>query len=102
MDKPYGRSDLTAVVGAPGISKAFVYVYDYDGTQQWELQQVLSESEATRSEHKYANFRSVALSGDVIAIGSSKLECVWVYYRTYDSVASAWSWSSGLKLTSSE
>ena len=109
IDKPYGRGDVTAVVGAPGIQKAFIYTYAYNGTRTWTLQQVLSESEATRAEHQYATFRTVAISGDVIAIGSSKLECVWVYYRTYtkdtvhgDGVVGSWSWSAGVKLTSSE
>ena len=102
VDQPYGRNDVTVVVGAPGIMRAFVYVYNWNGTQTWTLQQTLRTTETIAPQDSFAGFRSVALSGDVVAVGCRGAEAVYVYYRTWSATKKAWEWSGEQKLYSSE
>ncbi|GMI03622.1 hypothetical protein TrRE_jg8633 [Triparma retinervis] len=102
VSQPYGRKDVTVVVGAPGIKKAFVYVFNWNGTHAWTLQETLETSEKVTDRDHFAGFRSVAISGDIIAIGCRGLESVHVYYRTWDSTNKKWDWSAEQILRSSE
>jgi len=102
ISQPYGRNDVTAVVGAPGIKKAFVYVFNWNGTHTWTLQETLSTSSYVMDKDHFAGFRSLAISGDIIAVGCRGLESIHVFYRTWDSTSKKWSWSAEHKLHSSE
>jgi len=102
VSRPYGRKDVTAVIGAPGIMKAFVYTFNFNGTHAWTLQKTLSTSEYAMDKDHFAGFRSVAISGDIIAIGCRGLESVHVYYRTWDATNKKWDWSVEQIIRSSE
>ncbi|GMH92534.1 hypothetical protein TL16_g12375 [Triparma laevis f. inornata] len=102
VNKPYGREDVTVVVGAPGLAKAFVYVYAWNGTTNWALQEVLGATTATSRNHHYGSFRSIALSGDLIAIGARGLESTFIYYRTFDDGLNKWDWSTAQDMKSSD
>ncbi|GMH95725.1 hypothetical protein TrST_g6431 [Triparma strigata] len=102
VDKPYGREDVTVVVGAPGLAKVFVYVHNWNGTTNWALQEVLGATTATSRNHHFGSFRSIALSGDLIAVGARGLESMHIYYRTFNEILNKWDWSADQKVHSSD
>ena len=42
------------------------------------------------------------MDGDVVVIGASGLECVFLYRRTHDAITDIWEWSGGQKIVSSD
>jgi len=83
VNTPYGRDDTTILVGAPGCATAFVFVY-HTTSEAWKEQARLYPSDSTlSSEHRFGGSGAVALHGDLAFVGSSAMEQVYIYRRSY-------------------
>ena len=85
IHQPYGRHDATVLVGAPGIARVYVYVFD-PITSSFVLQETLSPHEtstAPLSEIQFGEKDSIALQGDMAFVGSSYMEAVYVFRRSH-------------------
>ena len=95
IDKPYGRDDMTLVIGAPGLARAFVFVYS-DTSASWVFQADLRPfNESSLSEDfKFASSGSISINGDVVFIGAPIVETVYVYRRVLGDLERKWEpWS---------
>lgn len=85
IHKPYGRDDTTILVGAPGIATVYVFVHQL-GTNNFVAQATLSPHEtatAPLSELRFGAPDAIALQGDLAFVGSSFMEAVYVFRRSY-------------------
>ena len=90
INKPYGRDDVTVLIGAPGSAAAFVYTFQ-QSTNSWTLQSKLTASDATlSSEDRFGGQNAIALHEDIAFVGSSSMEQVYVFRRTYIAGVASW------------
>ena len=83
INKPYGRYDVTVLIGAPGSAAAFVYTFQ-QSTNSWKLQSKLTANDATlSSEDRFGGRNAIALHEDMAFVGSLSMEQVYVFRRTY-------------------
>jgi hypothetical protein len=94
IDKPYGRDDVSVIVGAPGIAAAYVYALNVE-TSTWMMQAKLTASDAIlTSEDWFGGRGSLALLGDMAFIGTSTMEQVYIFRRSYVPGLGFVSWES--------
>lgn len=102
IDKPYGRDDVSVIVGAPGIAAAYVYALNVE-TSTWVLQAKLTGSDAIlTSEDWFGGRGSLALLGDMAFVGTSTMEQVYIFRRSYVPGLGFISWESYDILRSSD
>ena len=85
IHKPYGRDDITIMVGAPGIAAVYVYAFQLT-TSSFVAQATLSPHETTTaplSEIRFGGPDAIALQGDMAFVGSSLMEAVYVFRRSH-------------------
>lgn len=100
IQQPYGRNDVTALVGAPGQAQVFVFVYDV-AIKTWHQQSILDLQETTlTTEIQFGALNSVSLSSDLAIVGCSYMEAVYVYQRVF--IDGYFQWTNGSKLQSSD
>lgn len=93
IDQPFGRDDITILIGEPGRIAAHIYVYDktnYKLLHQAELSPFGEVS--LKVEHNFAGRKSVKVDGDLTLIGASNLDVVFIYRRIFDWETSQFSW----------
>lgn len=81
--KPYHRDDVTVLLGAPGQTKAYVFVYS-ENNHTWVEEAVLISGEHDfQHEGKFAKKGAIGLmvGGDLAFVGSPAMESVYVYRR---------------------
>ncbi|CAM9763265.1 unnamed protein product [Pylaiella littoralis] len=111
INKVYGREMYTALVGAPGQAK--VYVFEYNATTgAWdEAQQTLMAEGVDLPNDGFGGKNTLSLDGDVAAVGAPGAESVFLYHRTSAGTAATerdgvvgWTWgeSPAEKLMSSD
>ena len=104
IDTPYGRSSVTVLVGAPGECEAFIFVLELSN-DSWQLQARLRPfglEDNAMFQDCSGSPQTIALSGDLAFFGSSELETVWSFRRTYSSERSEFSWAPWKILRSNE
>lgn len=79
---------------------SMVYLYSAMNGQPFTLDQTISVEEAYLPQHSFGG--SLALSGNMLAIGASGLESVYIYVRSFDSYNQSWIWTLKSTLQSSE
>ena len=85
IHKPYGRDDITILVGAPGIATVYVFVFQ-TSTGSFVEQATLSPHETAKaplSELRFGGPDAIALQGDMAFVGSSLMEAVYVFRRSH-------------------
>ena len=96
-------NDINILVGQPG--QATVHVFGYDIASSIMLHQSelkpFDESFAS-SEHDFGTRGSAQISGDLVFVGSSTLETVYVYRRVYNAQTLDFTWNTWSKLRSSD
>src|SRR6056300_395085 len=104
IHKPYGRDDVTVLVGAPGIAAAYVFVFQ-SSTNSFAYQATLSPQEDASvplSELRFGGPNAIALQGDVAFVGSSFMEAVYIFRRSYVQDEGFISWDPYSILRSSD
>jgi len=103
VDKPYGRDDITILVGAPGQALAYIFVYNVDN-EVWEEQAILKpkDTSVVTDEHQYGRRGAIALNGDVAFVGAPMLETVYVFRRHFTVGYTNITWSLWSILRSSD
>ncbi len=102
INKPYGRDDVTVLIGAPGIASAFVYSLHVD-INSFSLQAKLAAEDAPlSSDDRFGGAGAIALYGDMAFVGSSKMEQVYVFRRSYVDGEGFSSWASYSVVRSSD
>ncbi len=103
MSRPYGREDVTILVGEPGQVAAHVFVFDLDH-ETITHQAVLSPFDETfaTAEHRFADRGAVSVNGDMAFVGASKLEAVFCYRRLWDKETMMFRWQEWMKLRSND
>jgi len=102
INKPSGRDDTTILIGAPGAAAAFVYAFS-KSTSSWELQAKLFANDATlSSEDRFGGQGATALHEDMAFVGSSSVESVYVFRRSFVADKGFVSWNSYSILKSSD
>jgi len=96
-------NDINILVGQPG--QATVHVFSYDTASNIILHQSelkpFDESFVS-SEHDFGTRGSAQIKGDLIFVGSSTLEAVFVYRRVYNAQTFDFTWDPWSKLRSSD
>jgi len=85
IHKPYGRDDITILVGAPGIATVYVFALQLSASS-FVAQATLSPHEtatAPLSELRFGGPDAIALQGDMAFVGSSHMEAVYVFRRSH-------------------
>ncbi|KAG1695720.1 hypothetical protein DVH05_019460 [Phytophthora capsici] len=82
---------VRAIVGAPGVDAAYIYVYKREGLTpaiRWQQETRLGEPSAGTNDinHNYGGSNAVTIYGDIAVVGASGLESVFVYHRRVDGV----------------
>ncbi|KAL7554992.1 hypothetical protein ACHAWF_018570 [Thalassiosira exigua] len=94
IHKAYGRAGVTILIGAPGVATAYVYVYE-PGEASWTLQAKLAANDARlSSEDGFGGRGAIALLGDMAFVGSSTMEQVYVFRRSYVAGEGVVRWDS--------
>lgn len=80
---PAGRDDTTVLVGASGAASAFVYAFQ-SSTDSWVFQAKLTANDAPlSSEDRFGGRGAIALNEDMAFVGSSTIEQVYVFRRSF-------------------
>ncbi|GMF43046.1 unnamed protein product [Phytophthora fragariaefolia] len=82
---------VRAIVGAPGVDAAYIYVYTRVGltsVARWTQETRLDEPTLPTDDinHNYGGANAVTIFGDVSVVGASGLETVYVYHRGIDGL----------------
>jgi hypothetical protein len=93
----YLMNDVRAIIGAPGVAKAYIFVRN-SATGAWSQEAILTALEATRPEHRFAQQHAVAIHGDYAVVGAPGLEAIFVYTRNPTSGV----WGTGKLMRSSD
>jgi hypothetical protein len=105
ISKPYGRNDITALVGSPGLGKAFVFSF-LPQKGIWQLQGELTHNDielsAAPSVAMFGDKNAIKLLGDVAFVGAAGMETVFVFRRTFGTDQKSVMWSLWLHLKSSD
>ena len=91
-------------IGEPNGYSAYVYVSEGESGvigKEWVLESTLQRSDATSPQHRFAAEGAIAIFGDNVVIGSSGLELVSLYIRTYHSMSNI-TWEGPQTLKSSD
>jgi hypothetical protein len=100
INKPYARDDVTVLIGAPGVTAAFVFSLNVVNSS-WRFQAKFTASDVTlASEDWFGGRGGLALHEDMAFVGSLTTEQVYVYRRSY--VAGEFSWDPYSILRSSD
>jgi hypothetical protein len=97
---PYGRNDTTILIGSPGSASAYVYVHQKD-SNSWEHQATLTADTILSPEHRFGGANAIALHDDLAFVGSSLMEAVYVFRRSYVKNQGLVHWESYTVLRSS-
>jgi hypothetical protein len=102
INKPYGRDDVTILIGAPGIASVFVYTFHADINSFSVQAKLTAEDSSLSSDDRFGGTGAIALIGDMAFVGSSKMEQVYVFRRSYVVGEGFISWASYSILRSSD
>uniref|UniRef100_K3WAD2 Calx-beta domain-containing protein n=1 Tax=Globisporangium ultimum (strain ATCC 200006 / CBS 805.95 / DAOM BR144) TaxID=431595 RepID=K3WAD2_GLOUD len=69
---------LRAIVGAPGTAAAYIYRRQ---NSKWVQDIRLTDAAAFAPTHNYGGSKAVGIYGDVVVVGASGLESVFIYHR---------------------
>jgi hypothetical protein len=93
IEQPFGRDDITILIGNPGLVVAHVYVYDKARNELIHQSDLRPFGEVSLTEeHNFSGRKSVKVDGDLALIGASELGVVFIYRRIFDWETSMFSW----------
>jgi hypothetical protein len=108
LSRVYERNMSILAVGEPSLNKIHVYIseganvgdsYTLDATLTWNDADGASPFTVSQ---RAGERGTIALHGFLLVVAAPALESAWVYRRIYDETTTAWSWSTPVRLRSTD